>query len=593
MVLVRQFLAACTVACSLAEAAFESKEDLPAGAAHVEEKPVAEGEAFKQEEGSGESFTDANREDNTVERISPLNELVLGIGDPPSPVSEGVRPIHVGKGRLLRRQTSQGGGGGFGARKLPVGIPMTAAFEQNPGSPTYSSNRFFGMMHPPHDPPKRGFPRSAIMTLLLMIAIAWLVKQVKTYRRAQANLGLMREDLDQLLSQAERNRTVHKSGAGIDPQLPPKASAAAASAGASGQAYGTEADEDARNAELMSEMQVARARLAELRQLLEEEELRLNQESGGKQGEGQQALPLTRQEALQEIAKLEADALRMQQQRRDLEAVMKLREAIRKEEASLQMSANKVKKLSSSLGDPSALYKTLLDIERAYGRPGNEEDLRQAKALKKRLAEALEDAKKVCVWAPALTEWSLVVEKDQLEEELVITREKGGPPMTSMGAALAKLAEVATVASNSLFNSVSSLWRAMDAVRGREQAPQREESEGDLAALEAERAKREEERLRENLEKLKEEVAAVEAQLLTEIQLTGPLHAQDASFFRTWFAGKKEEARAAAHFVVAGLQSLKAARPLDIHASVDAKRAFGAALESSISKATSALDHVK
>ncbi|KAL8444851.1 hypothetical protein Emed_006039 [Eimeria media] len=587
MVYVRQLLAACTVAFTLAEAALDSKEDLPSGAAQVEEKAVAESEVFKADEGaSGESFADANRDnDNTVEPISPMNELVLN--DLPSPMSAGARPFPAGRGRVMRRQTSQGGGG-LGARKLPVGIPMGAAFEQHPGSPTSSSNRVFGKLHPPHDPPKRGLPRSAIMTLLLVIAIAWLVKQVKTYRRAQANLGVMRDDLNQLLSQAERNRTVHDSTSS-GTQLPSKTSAASSSSSASGQTHGTEDEEDARNAQLVAEMQEARARLAELKQVLEEEQARLDQET--KQDEEKQALPLTRQDALQEIARLEAEALRMQQQRRDLEALVKLREAIRKEEPTLQMHAFEVKRRSSSLQDPVGLYRTLQNFERTFEKAGKEVDAGQAYALKKRLEEALEDAKKTCVWDPALTEWSLLAEKEQLEEELNITRERGDPETSVMDAALSKLANVTTLASKSLFNSVSSLWKVMDVFLGGDGGQQ--EGEVDQAALEAERIKKEEEKLRENLEKLEDQVAAAEAELLTETQLALPLHAQDASYFGAWLWGKKEEARAAANFVVAGLNSLKAAKPLEGHASADANRAFNAAVESSINKATSALDHVK
>ncbi|KAL8270635.1 hypothetical protein Esti_005456 [Eimeria stiedai] len=587
MTCVRQFLVACTVACSLAEAAFESKDCLPTGVRQLEEKQVAESEALKPAEESGGSFADGNREGNTAEPSIPLKKLALGVDETPGPSLGGVRTPRTGRGRFVRRQTSQGEGGGFGARRLPAGVPITASFEEPPGSPTSSSNRPFSKTHPPHESPKRCFPHWVVRTILLLVAIAWLVRQVKAYRRAQASLELMRGDLDQLL-QAERNRTVNKS-TGIGKQLPPKASLS----GESGQGHGTEAEENARNAELVAELQAARARLAELHRILEEEEARSDQGGGGEQGEGkQQALRLTHEDALKEIAKLENDAARMRQQRQDLVAVMKLREVIKNKKAALLISADKVKKISSSLGDPAALFRTLLELEQAFERLRNEQMLADTKVLKKKLAEASDDAKKVCVWEPALTEWSLEVEKDRLREELSVTREKGSRPMTALGAALAKLSEFTSFASNSLFSSVNLMWKAVDAFRSGEGVLQQDDSGVGLVAVEVARARRDEEKLREDVEKLKKEVTAAEAELLAETQLAGPLHAQDASSFEAWLAGKKEEARAAAQFVVAGLQSLATARPPDAQASVEATRAFTAAVESSISKAISALDYV-
>ncbi|KAL8429441.1 hypothetical protein ACSSS7_006627 [Eimeria intestinalis] len=585
MVFVRTFLAACTVACSLAEAALDQKEDLHAEVPQLEEKPVVEEEVYKAEEGSDGPFAEANRDPHPPKRMSRPNDLALGVVENPVPPLGGKTGLHHGRGRgrLVRRQNSPGGIGIFGGKKLPIGIPLTPAFDKSPASPTSPSKRLFARTSPPHAPPKNGFPRSAIMTILLFIAIVWLVKQVKLYRRAQASLGVMREDLDKLLSQAERNRVVNNSSS-LDPNV---------------HTHGTEAEEDARNAELVAELHVARSQLSDLRQALEEEEARFMHER--EEDDLKPTMHLTKQEALQEIRKLEADGLRMQKQRQDLEAVMKMRSLIQKEDMVLRKGAERVRIISSGLGDLGGLtYQHLLDLIQLSRSVRNDEEAdQQILQIKKRLVEALKDAKKVCAWNTNLLEWSLVIERDQLEEELLITHRNGRPPMTFMERLYADLSYYKNLArgtTTSLSNSLNSFWNVMDKIRGVEKrkSQEQEETAVDLSLIEVERWEEEEAKLREELENLRREVADEEAHLLAEMQLTGRLHTQDASVFGSIFESKKSEARVAARAVIAGLNSLNATKPIESSkATIDAARALTATLNSCISKAYSALDHVK
>ncbi|KAL8427506.1 hypothetical protein Efla_000543 [Eimeria flavescens] len=439
--------------------------------------------------------------------------------------------------------------------------------------------------------------RTAVAGLLLLLAVAWVGRQMKNYRQAHANFSLVREDMQKLRSQI---------GSGLRGRVLPADAAAAAAAvvatrrssstSSRQQQQLTEEEEETRNVELLAELTAARRLQEALERQLQEEE-RVEQLAAQRAAAAKrQVIPSTREEALGEIALLQGELQRLQQQGAALKQIDQLRGDVRRQEEVLRQGASNVSSLSAELRDLAALFRELLELERAFKtEAGETERDEEIHRLKQKLTEVLEDTKKACVWGPALDEFALLVEKDRLESELLSVLQQVDRKQNdiSSNALLSRLYRVTSFAGHSILNSARFMWHAVGSLRGAEEIT-RQRAASSAAQKEAERIRQEEEKreTEEELAALTEQVKTAEALQLTEHQFTSHLHAMDGSHFTNWLLQKHADARTAMQLVLSRLRSLKAAVPPEGLETVETQRAYAAALESTTNKAVLALNAI-
>lgn len=588
----RQILTAFMVAAGLTEPSLQSGEGLALGK-DVDRRAVEDipenrdqDESRRSTEPSGEAHGDMPADDNSL-----ANELGFDLGERAIPPLARAHTPPNRRGRRNKRFKSL-------SRALqqrpPLEFPVNVSYPHHYGAPTTFAGRHFDNTQWKKRVWASG--RTAVMVLLVALVVAWAAKQISAYKRAKGNLSVLRSDRQMLLSQVEMSRVTfqqsetHQSEP-VDAHItrphearPPEPLAGDRVA---------EAEEDSWNAELVAELVATRNRLAELQQEVEdirnssstEDESWPEETSGAKQ-----AVPLTHEEALQEKVRLEEELACLKKQRRELDAIVKLREEIEVDETFVKKNAAVAMSTGHTMVDPKPLYRKLIAIQQAYTQLDDSEKVAQVAKLKGKLKETLDSAKKACSWAPGVAELNLLLEKDKLQEELISIREKiaiHGQP-----AALSKMSKITSFASRCLYGSAQLAWKAANMFNGG-RGNQETDIAGDRAQgeLERARAQRERERLLEDktLENLKNELADARPLLITEQQLLSRIHSYDSEQFTDWLARKNAQARAAAESVIATLRRL----PPEVRATSTAQREYSAALESSRSKAVAALEHVE